>query len=183
MEIFILLGSALAGHRLIMEQLGGKLNYHHLSIANLIRQELANQTSLGQLFRSFVDKGEILPTSLVQEMLESALNQCIEKEGILIDGYPKSPLQAELLLDFLFQNPKNRIRAFFFFTPKEAFIARWKSTHHWNDSDENLILERINNNEREANEIKTYLESRIEVITIDGEGTIDEVVSRVLAAV
>lgn len=44
-------------------------------------------------------------------------------------------------------------------------------------------MERLNNMEHEANEIKTYLESRIEVMTIDGSGTLNKVITRVLAAV
>lgn len=104
------------------------------------------------------------------------------KKGILIEGYPRSPLHAELLLGFLSQNPKNRIKACFLSTLKEAIIARLKSKNHWGDFDEVLILERLNNSEREANELKTYLESRIEVMTIDGAGTIDEVSNRLLTA-
>lgn len=183
MKILIIQGFAAAGHRIIIEKISKALNYHHLSLINLIRQELEEATSMGQLFRSYMDKDELLPTPLVQEMVENAINKCVEKQGVLIDGYPKTFQQVELLLDFLLQNPNNKIKACFLFTPKEVFITRWKSTHHWKDSDEALILERVNKFEREANEIKTYLESRIEVMTIDGSGTLDEVITRVLAAV
>ena len=183
MKILIIQGSAAVGLRIIIDKISKALNYHYLPLINLIRQEVAEHTSMGQLFRSYMNKGELLPVSLVQEMVENAINKCVEKEGISIDGYPRTSQQAELLLDFLLQNPNNKIKACFLFTPKEVFITRWKSTHHWKDSDEALMMERLNNSEREANEIKTYLESRIEVMTIDAVGTIEEVVSSVLAAV
>jgi adenylate kinase len=182
MEILIITGLPHSGLGNIIEKINKSLNYHHLSLIHLIRQEVATETSIGQSLRIFMDKGEVLPSSLVQEVLENAIKKCVEKKGILIEGYPRSPLHAELLLDFLSQNPKNRIKACFLSTPKEAIIARLKSKHHWEDSDEALILEQLNNSELEANELKTYLESRIEVMTIDGEGTIEEVVSRVLDA-
>lgn len=182
MEILIIQGFADAGYRIILEKISKALNYDHLSLINLIRQELEEATSKGQLFRSYMDKGELLPASLVQELVENGINKCVEKEGISIDGYPRTPQQAELLLDFLLQNPNNKIKACFLFTPKEVFITRWKSTHHWDDSYEALILERLNNFEREANELKIYLESRIEVMTIDGVGTIDEISNRLLTA-
>lgn len=182
MEILIIQGFADAGHRIILEKISKALNYHHLSLIHLIRQEVATETSIGQSLRIFMNKGEVLPSSLVQELLENAINKCVEKKGILIEGYPRSPLHAELLLGFLSQNPKNRIKACFLSTLKEAIIARLKSKNHWGDFDEVLILERLNNSEREANELKTYLESRIEVMTIDGAGTIDEVSNRLLTA-
>lgn len=127
-----------------------------------------------------------MPAQLLQEMLENAINKCVEKKGILIVGYPRSPHHAELLLDFLLSNPKNSIKACFLFMPKEIIISRLNSSHHLEDSDEEMdsrLMERLNNSEREVNELKTYLESRIEVITVDGVGTIAEVLTRVLAAI
>lgn len=174
------------GHRRIGRTLNEKLNYQHLSLTSLLLEKLAEQTPMGQLFRSYVDKDELLLSPLVPEMVENAVRKSAKEKRILIDGYPRSLYQAKSLLDFLLQNQDNEVRSIFLYTPKASYIARLKSRNLWEDSDEKLdssIMERLNNMEREANEIKTYLESRIEVITIDGEGTIDEVVSRVLAAV
>ena len=186
MKILIFTGFTLAGFRRIGQRLNEKLNYQHLSLTSLLLEKLAEQTPMGQLFRFHMDKGELLSTSLIQEMVENAINKCVKQEGILIDGYPKNPHQAELRLDFLLQNPDNEVKSIFLYTPKAHYIARLKSRHVWADSDEELdspIMERLNYMEHEANEIKTYLESRIEVMTIDGSGALNEVITRVLAAV
>lgn len=183
MEILIIQGSPYSGLATINAKICELHNYHFLNVRDEIRREVSNGTLMGQRIIAYSNKGEVVPARLLQEMLETVINKVVDKEGILIVGYPRNTYHAELLLDFLLSNPKNSIRACFLFTPKEIIIARLKPTHYWNDSDENLILERINNNEHEAHEIKTYLESRIEVMTIDGSGTLDEVINRVLAAV
>lgn len=184
MKIFIIQGfAATATPRIIFEKTVRSLDFQYWSLGNLIVNEIKNYTSLGQLAKSIIDKDELLPFSLVQEIIENAGNQCGEKKGIFMDGFARTPHQAALLLDFLLQNPDNKVRGIFLHTPKEAIIARLKPRHNWEDSDEVLFMERLNRIELEANELKTYLESRIEGITINGEGTIDEVVSRVLAAV
>jgi adenylate kinase len=181
MEIFIIQGfAATATPRIIFEETVRSLDFQYWSLGNLIVNEIKNYTSLGQLAKSIMDKDELLPFSLVQEIIENAVNQCEEKKGIFMDGFARTPHQAALQLDFLLQNPDNKVRGIFLHTPKEAIIARLKPRHNWEDSDEVLFMERLNRIEYEAHEIKTYLESRIEVVTINGEGTIDEVVSRVL---
>lgn len=117
MEILIIQGFTNAGQRIIIEKISKALNYHHLSLIHLIRQEVATETSIGQSLRIFMDKGAVLPSSLVQEVLENAIKKGVEKKGILIEGYPRSSLHAELLLNFLFQNPENGIKACFLSTP------------------------------------------------------------------
>lgn len=186
MEILIMQGPPYSGLATINAKICELHNYHFLNIGDEIRSEVSNGTLMGQRILAYSNKGEVVPAQLLQEMLETVVNKIVDKGGILIVGYPRSSHHAELLLDFLLRNPKNSIKACFLFTPKEIIIARLKSSHHWEDSDEELdsrIMERLNNSEREVNEIKTYLESRIEVITVDGVGTIAEVLTRVLAAI
>ena len=181
MEIFIIQGlAAKATPRIIFEETVRSLDFQYWSLGNLIVNEIKNYTSLGQLAKSIMDKDELLPFSLVQEIIENAVNQCGEKKGIFMDGFIRTPHQGELLLDFLLQHPENDVKCIFLHTPKTYFIGHLKSTNRWEDSTEALFMERLNRIEYEAHEIKTYLESRIEVVTINGEGTIDEVVSRVL---
>ena len=182
MEILIIQGFAAATPRIIFEKTVRSLDFQYWTLGNLIAHEIKNYTPLGQLAKSIMDKDELLPFSLVQEIIENAVNQCGEKKGIFMDGFIRTPHQATLLLDFLLQNPDNKVRGIFFHTPKEAIIARLKPRHNWEDSDEVLFMERLNRIELEANELKTYLESRIEVTTIDGAGTIDEISNRLLTA-
>lgn len=185
MKILMFTGFTPAGLRRIGQRLNEKLNYQHLSLTSLLLEKLAEQTPMGQLFRCHMDKGELLLSPLVPEMVENAVRKSVEEKKILIDGYPRSRHQAELLLDFLLQNQDNEVRSIFLYTPKASYIARLKSRNLWEDSDEKLdssIMERLNNMEREAIELKTYLESRIEVITIDGVGAMEEVTNRLLAA-
>lgn len=182
MEILIMQGSPYSGLATINAKICELHNYHFLNVSDEIRREVSNGTLMGQRIIAYSNKGEVVSAQLLQEIIETVVNKVVDKEGILIVGYPRNTHHAELLLNFLLSNPKNSIKACFLFTPKEIIITRLKPTHYWNDSDENLILERINNSEYEANELKTYLESRIEVMTINGAGTFDEVSNRLLAA-
>jgi len=81
-----------------------KYNLVHLSTGDKMREEIAKNSTLGQSFRKFIDKGKLVPDKMVMDMLnESGANQ-LGKEGVIFDGFPRTIVQAEKLDKMLAKN-------------------------------------------------------------------------------
>src|SRR5215204_3076301 len=69
----------------------------HLSTGNLLRQEIADKTTLGVAAKNFMDKGQLVPDEVVIAMIGSCLENHPQAKGFLFDGFPRTVAQAEAL--------------------------------------------------------------------------------------
>jgi len=76
-----------------------KKEYHipHISTGDLLRNEIANKTPDGIIAQSYMDKGNLAPVELVTRIMKRRLDKPDCKNGFILDGYPRSVEQAELL--------------------------------------------------------------------------------------
>lgn len=79
-------------------------NIPHISTGDMFRAALKNQTKLGLLAKTYMDRGELVPDEVTIGIVEERLleNDC--KEGFLLDGFPRTINQAEALDKFLKNN-------------------------------------------------------------------------------
>jgi len=75
----------------------------HISTGNIFRENIKNSTQLGQLAQSFLDKGELVPDSVTNEMVRDRLGQGDAANGFLLDGFPRNTAQADELNKILFE--------------------------------------------------------------------------------
>lgn len=73
----------------------------HISTGDLLREEMKNNTPLGQEAKSYVEKGELVPDQLVTQLLANKLKAAQPQTGYLLDGYPRTKAQAESLDNLL----------------------------------------------------------------------------------
>lgn len=69
----------------------------HISTGEIFRTHIQEGTDLGIRAKSFIDKGELVPDSLVVEIVEARLKEADCKIGFLLDGFPRTEFQAEEL--------------------------------------------------------------------------------------
>jgi len=69
---------------------------NHISTGDIFRDNLKNQTPLGLKAKSYMDKGELVPDSLTNELVKDRLDKIVGKSWLL-DGYPRNLKQAEFL--------------------------------------------------------------------------------------
>jgi len=93
----VLLGPPGAGKGTQAEILAEKTKLAHVSSGDLFRENLKNQTELGKLAKSFMDKGELVPDDVTIKMIKDRLSRPDCKEGAILDGFPRTPAQAEAL--------------------------------------------------------------------------------------
>src|SRR4030065_1361820 len=93
----VLLGAPGAGKGTQAKILIEKYNVPQMSTGDLLRAAVAAGTNLGKEAKSYMDKGELVPDSVVLGMVEERLKQDDCKKGYILDGFPRNTAQAEAL--------------------------------------------------------------------------------------
>jgi adenylate kinase len=95
--ILILLGPPGAGKGTQAKVLAQRLHIPHISTGDILRQNVKENTSFGLEAKKYMEKGELVPDKLVNDMLKSRISAPDTKEGFILDGYPRNIAQAEIL--------------------------------------------------------------------------------------
>lgn len=93
----IFLGPPACGKGTQTEKLAKFLNFPHVDTGSLLRAEIQNETPDGKIAKTFIDKGNLVPAELVAKIIKNRLSQDDCKKGYILDGYPRSVEQADLL--------------------------------------------------------------------------------------
>lgn len=94
---FIFLGPPACGKGTQTTKLAEFLGFPHVDTGSLLRAEIAKGTPNGLIAKSFIDKGNLVPVELVGSIIKDRLSQDDCKDGYILDGYPRSVEQADML--------------------------------------------------------------------------------------
>jgi adenylate kinase len=97
----VLLGPPGVGKGTQAKILAEKTGLAHVSSGDLFRDNIKNQTKLGQLAQSYMNKGELVPDDVTIAMIRDRLSRPDCKAGAILDGFPRTPAQAEALKEML----------------------------------------------------------------------------------
>jgi adenylate kinase len=100
-KFYVLLGPPGAGKGTQAQIICAHCGIPHISSGNIFRENLQNETELGRKAKLFMDKGELVPDDITIRMVEDRLAQEDCASGALLDGFPRTPTQAEALDLFL----------------------------------------------------------------------------------
>lgn len=93
----VMLGPPGAGKGTQAKVLAEQLDLIHVSTGDLFRENLKNETELGKLAQAYMNKGELVPDDVTVRMVEERLSREDCKTGAVLDGFPRTPAQAEAL--------------------------------------------------------------------------------------
>lgn len=91
----------------------------NISVGDLFRNAIKNQTELGKRIKSYVSSGDLVPDEIVIELVKTRLEEADCKNGFLLDGYPRTVPQAESMMKF-----KKVDVALNFVAPDEVILDR-----------------------------------------------------------
>ena len=151
----ILFGPPGSGKGTQAERLISKYNLCHISTGDMFRYELSHNTELGQLARSYMDKGQLVPDSVTIAMLKKRVEDNPHVKGFIFDGFPRTTPQAEAL-DELLAEVGESISGLIELSVDENEIVkrvllRGKTSGRADDNDESIIRKRINVYRSETN--------------------------------
>ena len=93
----ILLGAPGAGKGTQAKRLAEKYDIPHVSTGDIFRANIKNQTAIGVVAKSYIDKGQLVPDEVTVEIVKQRLNEPDCQKGYLLDGFPRNVYQAEEL--------------------------------------------------------------------------------------
>jgi len=97
----VLLGPPGAGKGTQSKVLENELDLPHISTGEIFRENIKNDTPLGKLANDYISKGHLVPDDVTIAMLRERFTQPDCKNGAILDGFPRTPIQADELEDLL----------------------------------------------------------------------------------
>jgi len=97
----VLLGPPGAGKGTQAKMLSETLGLPHISSGDIFRENLKNQTELGKEAQGYMERGELVPDDLTIRMIRERLSRPDSQKGAILDGFPRTPAQAEALSGML----------------------------------------------------------------------------------
>jgi adenylate kinase len=120
----VLLGPPGVGKGTQAEILSERTGLIHISSGDLFRENLKNQTELGVLAQTYMNRGELVPDDITIAMIRERFSRPDCARGALLDGFPRTPVQAEAL-DRLLADFDGRVDLVPYITaPESALIER-----------------------------------------------------------
>lgn len=182
MTNLVLFGKPGAGKGTQAAFLKDKYNLVHISTGDIFRHNIKNETKLGKLAQSYMDKGDLVPDEVTIQMLQEEVEKNPNAEGFIFDGFPRTIAQAEALDAFL-ESKGMRIHGTLALEADDEvlikrLVERGKVSGRTDDQDEEKIRNRfIEYNEKTAPLI-TFYQTQGKYHAINGIGTIEEITTR-----
>ena len=120
----VMLGPPGAGKGTQAKIIAEELGLVHVSTGDLFRENLSNETDLGKLAASFMSKGELVPDDVTIAMVEERLSRPDCQLGAVLDGFPRTPAQAEALNALLTKIGGQVDLVPFIHVPNETLVER-----------------------------------------------------------
>lgn len=182
MKNIVLFGPPGAGKGTQAEMLKSKYKLVHISTGDVFRFNIKNETELGLMAKSFMDRGELVPDQVTIEMLEAEVIKNQDAKGFIFDGFPRTESQAKALDAFLEKNHTDINGMVALEVPEnllvERLLNRGLTSGRSDDQDESKIRNRFHEYETKTAILKDYYQKQNKYFGVDGVGSIEEITIR-----
>jgi len=182
MKNIVLFGPPGAGKGTQAEFLKTKYDLIHISTGDVFRYNIKNETELGLLAKSFMDKGNLVPDEVTIDMLKAEVDRNPDANGFIFDGFPRTESQAESLDLFLAEKQSGIDGMIALEVPEnllvERLLNRGKTSGRSDDQDESKIRNRFNEYESKTAVLKHYYQNQDKYFGVDGVGSIEDIAAK-----
>ncbi|MDA9240863.1 adenylate kinase [Flavobacteriaceae bacterium] len=160
-----------------------KYDLIHISTGDLFRNNISNNTELGLLAKSYMDKGDLVPDEVTIKMLEAEVNNHPNAKGFIFDGFPRTTVQAEILDQFLITLNLSISMTIALEVDEnlliDRLIKRGKDSGRSDDQDRSKIQNRFDEYNMKTSPLINYYKNQNKFFDVDGIGDINEISSRI----
>ncbi len=122
--ILIMLGAPGTGKGTVAGILSKELGIVSVSSGDIFRKAISEKTELGKEVEGYLAKGALVPDDLTIRVIEARLLEPDLKDGVILDGFPRTTHQAEVLEEFLKEHGKEVTKVINLVTPEEEIVER-----------------------------------------------------------
>ena len=182
MKNIVLFGPPGAGKGTQATLLKEKYQLVHISTGDVFRYNIKNETDLGVLAKTFMDKGDLVPDEVTINMLEAEVDKNADANGFIFDGFPRTESQAEAL-DIFLEKKGEKINGMVALEVSEDLLVgrlleRGKTSGRSDDTDESKIRNRFNEYNTKTAILKDFYEAKGNYFGVNGVGSVEEVTVR-----
>jgi adenylate kinase len=177
----VLLGAPGSGKGTQAALLSRRLGVPAISTGELLREAVAAKNALGERVASVLSSGQLVADDLMAEMVKERLGRDDARAGFLLDGYPRTPAQADTL-DRVLADCGAALDAVVLLRVPQSTLLRRALGRGRADDNEAVIRERLRLFAEKTMPLMGYYEDRGLMREVDGDRPVDEVTSQLLAA-
>lgn len=184
----VLFGPPGSGKGTQAQNLIKKFNLKQISTGDLFRFNMKNDTELGKLAKSYIDKGELVPDQVTTDMLIDEIRKPTDAAGFIFDGYPRTAVQTEALEKIVKEELNDEIDICLSLVVEdkilvERLLKRGEISGRSDDSNVEIIENRIKEYYAKTAEVAELYKQQGKYVEINGVGDIDEISEKLFAEV
>ena len=213
MGVHVLLGPPGSGKGTTADGLAANADFIHVSTGDALRMAMRDGTEMGREISPFMDAGRLVPDELVMQIVVQRLRQCGSSQNVILDGFPRTCRQAEMLDDYL-QVDGEKVSVVFLLEAEQNVLVRrllgrltclnCRSIFHLNylptiqsdvcdrcgeklyqrkDDIEATIQERMQVYHKETEPLVAYYQERGVLVNVSSAGEMGDTVRKILRVV
>ena len=185
MTQLLLIGAPGAGKGTQAERLANHFSIPAISTGDIFRHNVKNETELGKLAKSYMDRGEYVPDSVTNDLVRDRLSHTDASGGFLLDGYPRTADQVRELDSILESQDRELSVVVQLVADTDEVVRRLLNRaleQGRADDTEDVIRRRLEVYEEQTSPLVSIYAQRGLLVVIDGLGEVNEVTGRILEA-
>mgnify|MGYP003606060375 FL=1 len=184
----VLFGPPGSGKGTQAQHLIEKYNLKQISTGDLFRFNMKNDTELGKLAKSYIDKGELVPDQVTIDMLIDELRKPTDTKGFIFDGFPRTATQTEALETIVKEELHAEISVCLSLIVDDEVLVqrllkRGETSGRTDDSNEEIIRNRITEYYTKTAEVAELYKKQGKYAEVIGVGNISEISEKLFAEV
>jgi len=180
----LLIGPPGAGKGTQAERLSSHFGIPAISTGDIFRENVKNETPLGQQAKAYMDAGENVPDSLTNDLVADRLAQPDCASGFLLDGYPRTAAQVDALEEMLAQQSTQLDAAVELVADVEIVVSRLRQRaleQGRSDDSEEVVRHRLGVYAEQTAPLIEVFKQRGLLVSVDGIGPIEEITDRIVS--
>lgn len=185
MKNIIIFGAPGSGKGTYSDLIVEKYGMGHISTGDVLRAQIKAGTELGKLAQGYINNGQLIPDELMIDILAKTYDELPAGKGVIFDGFPRTIPQALALKDMMKRRGQKIHAVIGLEVPEdqlmERMVLRGKESGRSDDNPE-TIRKRLAVYHKQTQPLRDYYVGEGVYVPIKGDGTVDQVFERVIAA-
>jgi adenylate kinase len=180
----VIFGAPGSGKGTQSERIVKKFGLNHISTGDVLRTEIKNNTEFGKIAQRYVNQGQLIPDSLMINILTKALDDFKNSKGVIFDGFPRTTAQAEALKIMLAEREQEISIMFDLDVPEEELITRLIKRGQESgrtDDNEETIKKRLSVYHSQTAPLIDWYKKEGKYQYIKGNGSMDKITEEIVS--
>jgi adenylate kinase len=171
----LLIGAPGAGKGTQAAHIARHFGLTHISSGDLLRQHVREETTIGRQVKEYIDRGDLVPDSIIMDMLYKPVMAASASGGYILDGFPRTVSQAEAAYAVAGELGVQVQLAVHIVVPREELLRRLTTRGRGADDDVSVARYRLKVYDEKTLPLVDYYREREQLVEVNGGRPVDEV--------